>query len=68
MNTEKWEETKRRESFYAKKSEIKSAFYINKPMFVLLYKEALLNINEIDFFCVYCLFFFVTSVRGCIPR
>ena len=48
VNKEKEEETKRKESFYTKKSEIKSAFYSNKPMFVLLYKETLLNINDLD--------------------
>ena len=48
VNKEKGEKTKRKESFYAKMSEIKSVFYTNKPMFVLLYKEALLNINELD--------------------
>ena len=42
------EETKRKESFYTKKSEIKSVFYSNKPLFVLLYKEMLLNINDLD--------------------
>ena len=45
MSKGKGEETKRKESFYTKKSEIKSVFYSNKPMFVLLYKEKLLNIN-----------------------
>ena len=48
VNKEKGEETKRKENFYVKKSEIKSVFYTNKPMFVLLYKEALLNINKLD--------------------
>ena len=48
MNKEKREETKRKESFYAKKSEIKIVFYTNKPMFVLLYKEMLLIINNLD--------------------
>ena len=50
MNKEKEDETKRKENFHAKKSEIKSAFHTNKPMFVLLYKETLLNINDLDFF------------------
>ena len=50
MNKEKEEETKRKESFYVKKIEIKSAFYTNTPMFVFFYKEALLNINELDSF------------------
>ena len=48
MNKEKEEQRKRKESFYTKKSEIKSVFYSNKPMFVLLYKETLLNINDLD--------------------
>ena len=48
MNKEKGEETKRKESFYTKKSEIKSVFYSNKPMFILLYKETLLNIKNLD--------------------
>ena len=48
VNKEKREETKRKESFYAKKSEMRSVFYTNKPMFVVLYKEALLNNNKLD--------------------
>ena len=48
VNDEKEGETKRKESFYTKDSELKSAFYSNKPMFVLLYKEMLLNINDLD--------------------
>ena len=47
MNKEKGEETKIKERFYAKKSEIRSVFYTNKPMFVLVYKETLLNINDL---------------------
>ena len=46
VNKEKREGTKRKENFYAKNNEIKSAFYTNKSMFVLLYKEMLLNIND----------------------
>ena len=48
VNDEKGGETNRKESFYTKDSELKSAFYSNKPMFVLLYKEMLLNINDLD--------------------
>ena len=33
-------------SFYAKASEVKSAFYTNQPIFVLLYKETCFNTNE----------------------
>uniref|UniRef100_A0A2N9GM03 RNA-directed DNA polymerase n=1 Tax=Fagus sylvatica TaxID=28930 RepID=A0A2N9GM03_FAGSY len=35
-------------NFYAKVSEIKRAMFSNQPMIVLLYKEALLNTNELD--------------------
>jgi hypothetical protein len=35
-------------SFYAKASDVKSAFYTNQPIFVLLYKEAYFNTNELD--------------------
>ena len=48
VNDEKRGKTKRKESFYTKYSELKSVFYSNKPMFVLLYKETLLNINNLD--------------------
>ena len=48
MNDEQEEETKRKESFYTKDSELKSVFYSKKPMFVLLYNETLLKINDLD--------------------
>jgi hypothetical protein len=35
-------------SFYTKASDVKSAFYTNQPIFVLLYKEACFNTNELD--------------------
>ena len=34
-------------SFYVKASEVKSAFYTNQPIFVLLSKEACFNTNEL---------------------
>ncbi|XP_059455030.1 uncharacterized protein LOC132185248, partial [Corylus avellana] len=40
--------TKKQLSFYAKASDVKSAFYTNQPIFVLLYKEACFNANELD--------------------
>ena len=48
-NTEwgKSEENKKT-SFYAKASDVKSAFYTNQSIFVLLYKEACFNTNELD--------------------
>ena len=48
VRKEKREEIERKGNFYAKKSEIKSAFHTNKPMFVLLYKETFLNISDLD--------------------
>ncbi|MCR2848188.1 hypothetical protein [Heyndrickxia coagulans] len=45
---EKEERHNKKESFYAKRSEVKSALYSNKPIFVLLYKEALFNLNDLN--------------------
>jgi flagellar biosynthesis GTPase FlhF len=39
---------RKQKNFYAKVSEIKRAMFSNQPMIVLLYKEALLNTNELD--------------------
>ena len=52
VNKEKGEETKRKDNFYAKKSEIKSSFHTNKPMFVLLYKETLLTLMILILLCL----------------
>ena len=48
MNVEQEGETKRKESFYTKDSELKIVFYSKKPMFVNLYKETLLETNDLD--------------------
>ncbi|XP_075657419.1 uncharacterized protein LOC142627439 [Castanea sativa] len=40
--------TKKQWSFYAKASDVKSAFYTKQPIFVLLYKEVCFNTNELD--------------------
>ena len=42
------EKQKKQASFYAKTSNVKSAFYTNQSIFVLLYKEACFNTNELD--------------------
>ena len=42
------ENQRENKNFYAKVSEIKRAMFSNQPMIVLLYKEALLNTNELD--------------------
>jgi hypothetical protein len=44
------EKQKKQVSFYAKASDVKSAFYANQPIFVLLYKEACFNTNKLDEF------------------
>ena len=40
--------TRKHTGFYAKESEIKSGFYTNQPMFILLYKETYFNANELN--------------------
>jgi hypothetical protein len=42
------ETQKKQVSFYAKASDVKSVFYANQPIFVLLYKEACFNTNKLD--------------------
>ena len=46
--TENLRENKRKTNFYARASEVKRALFLNKPMIVLLYKEALFNTNQLD--------------------
>ena len=41
-------ERKKKASFYAKASDVKSAFYTNHPILVLLYKDVFFNTNELD--------------------
>lgn len=58
-------------SFYAKLSEIKSFFYPNQPMIVLLYKETFLNTNELDLCLPSMIYFFliiIIGVQRCISR
>ena len=40
--------TKKQGSFYVKASDVKNVFYTNQSIFVLLYKEACFNTNELD--------------------
>ena len=40
-------EKERKTNFYARASEVKRALFLNKPMIVLLYKEALFNTNQL---------------------
>ena len=40
--------TEKQASFYAKASDVKSVFYTNQPIFVLLYKETCFNTNELN--------------------
>ncbi|KAL4643924.1 hypothetical protein ACB092_02G126200 [Castanea dentata] len=40
--------TKKQAIFYAKASDVNSAFYTNQPIFVLFYKETCFNTNEFD--------------------
>ena len=43
------EKLKKQPNFYAKGSQIRSAFFTNKPMILLVYKEAYFNTNDLDF-------------------
>ena len=38
----------RKTNFYAKASEVKRVLFLNKPMIIPLYKEALFNTNQFD--------------------
>jgi hypothetical protein len=42
------EKREKKMSFYAKASDVKSAFYTNQHIFVLFYKETCFNTNELD--------------------
>ena len=46
--TENFREKERKTNFYARTSEVKRELFLNKPMIVLLYKEALFNISQLD--------------------
>ena len=46
--TENLIENERKTNFYARASEVKRALFLNKPMTVRLYKEALFNTNQLD--------------------
>ena len=46
--TENLRENERKTNFCARASEVKRALFLNKPMIVLLYKEALFNTNQLD--------------------
>jgi len=42
------ENIKKQHFFYAREGEIKSVFYANKSMIVLVYKESYFNANDLD--------------------
>ena len=46
--TQNLKERERKTNFYARASEVKKALFLNKPMIVLLYKDALFNTNQLD--------------------
>ena len=48
VNEEKEGKQKEIKASLQKNSDFKSVFNSNKPMFVLLYKKTLLNINDLD--------------------
>jgi hypothetical protein len=42
------EKLKKQPNFYAKEGEVKSIFFTNKPIILLMYKEAYFNTNGLD--------------------
>jgi hypothetical protein len=42
------EKLKKQPNFYVKGAQIRSAFFTNKPMILLVYKEAYFNSNDLD--------------------
>ena len=42
------EKLKKQPNFYAREGEVRSAFFTNKPMILLVYKEAYFNTNNLD--------------------
>ena len=42
------EKLKKQPDFYAREGEVKFAFFTNKPMILLLYKEDYFNTNDLD--------------------
>ena len=46
--TENLRKNERKTNFCARASEVNRALFLNKPMIVLLYKEALFNTNQLD--------------------
>ena len=58
----------RKTNFYAKASEVKRAFFLNKPMIVLLYKETLFNTNQLDIICLVQLSLFCRNLKISFPR
>ena len=42
------EKLKKQPNFYAREGEVKSAYFTNKPMILLVYKEAYFNTNDLD--------------------
>jgi hypothetical protein len=42
------EKLKKQPNFYAREGEVRSAFFTNKPMILLVYKEAYFNTNDLN--------------------
>ena len=42
------EKLKKQPNFYAREGEVRSAYFANKPMILLVYKEAYFNTNDLD--------------------
>jgi hypothetical protein len=43
-----WKKLKKQPNFYDKEGEVKFAFFTNKPIILLVYKESYFNTNDLD--------------------
>ena len=42
------EKLKKQPNFYSREGDVRSAYFTNKPMILLVYKEAYFNTNDLD--------------------
>ena len=63
VTDEKGGETKGKESFYTKDSELKSAFYFNKPMLYFCIKRHFLIPTNLTLYCVVLLSLFCKNLK-----
>jgi len=61
------EKIRKQPNFYAVEGEVRSAFFTNKPMILLVYKEAYFNTNDLDHIVPSVAISFCRSLMMCSP-